>query len=221
MRVLEESLASPHPLGGLLPAIYHDDGFSQRFTQGLDTVLASLLSTLDNLEFYFDPELAPADFVDWLAGWLAIPAGDAGSLSERRQMIRRIPDLYRRRGTRGGLSDHIELVFHVRPEILETGGTWLSGSDGRPVESSEPRLVVRVRVEDTRSFPTEALSAFVEANKPAHVPHSVEVLPVGGSSVGVPDGSPAGSPSTGGEGRLPAVRRSPYRGYGPVRKGDM
>ena len=61
MRGTVPGLASPHPLGETLPALYADDSFAQRLCQGLDEVLAPLLSTLDCLPAYLDPATAPAD----------------------------------------------------------------------------------------------------------------------------------------------------------------
>ena len=40
VRGLVDGLASPHPIGALLPALYQEDEFAQRFTSGLDDVLA-------------------------------------------------------------------------------------------------------------------------------------------------------------------------------------
>jgi hypothetical protein len=47
MRGTVPGLASPHPLGGTLPALYADDSFAQRLCDGLDEVLAPVLATLD------------------------------------------------------------------------------------------------------------------------------------------------------------------------------
>ena len=63
-------LATPHPLGELLPGLYLDDDLVQRWTAGLDEVLAPVFLTLDSLDAYFDSRLAPIDFVGWLAGWV-------------------------------------------------------------------------------------------------------------------------------------------------------
>src|ERR1700730_1144995 len=63
-------LPSRYPIGGLLPALYADDDFAQRFTAGLDTMIAPVVSTLDNLAAYFDSRLAPEDFLMWLASWV-------------------------------------------------------------------------------------------------------------------------------------------------------
>ena len=66
-RGLVAGLDAAHPLGWLLPAMYQEDEFAQRFTGALDTVLAPLVTALDNLDAYVDPALAPPDFLEWLA----------------------------------------------------------------------------------------------------------------------------------------------------------
>lgn len=69
-RAAVPGLPSRHPIGEQLPALYAEDDFAQRFTAGLDTVLAPVFATLDSLPSYFDPRLAPADFLSWLASWV-------------------------------------------------------------------------------------------------------------------------------------------------------
>lgn len=220
MRAIAERLPSAHPIGRLLPGIYQDDDFLQRFTQGLDSVLAVVVSTLDNLEAYFDPELAPTDFVDWLAGWLGLVRDPARSLGDTRSILMRVSEIYRWRGTSHGLVDHIEVAFGVRPQIAETGGTSYASQAGAALPgSSTPRMVVTVRVEDPSSFSREALDQFVAANKPAHIPHRVEVLPIGGRSV-EPEGPPPPASPQQHAGQVPPASGSPYRGYGPVGRDD-
>ena len=72
MRAHVPGLASPHPLGDRLPAMYLEDSFIQRMTAAFDDVLAPIFSSLDNLEAYVDPELAPEDFVLWLGDWVGL-----------------------------------------------------------------------------------------------------------------------------------------------------
>src|SRR5262249_33790086 len=64
MRGLIESLASPRPIGAELPAAFQEDDFCQRMMTAFDEVLAPLFTTLDCLDSYLDPRLAPDDFVD-------------------------------------------------------------------------------------------------------------------------------------------------------------
>lgn len=225
MRAMDEALLSPHPLGHLLPGIYFEDDFAQRFTQGLDSVVSSLLSTLDNLESYFDPDLSPADFIQWLSGWVGLAGEPSESLEGRREMIKRAVEIYRSRGTVKGLTDHIALAFGVVPEIRETGGVSTSSTSRSALPGSEEgELVVIMRVPDPAAFNRNGLDGFVRANKPAHLPHRIEVLApgetAGRSSRGGPQSPPPARGNGKGDGRLPETQRSPYRGYGPVRRGD-
>ena len=71
-----KALVSPHPLGAYLPALYQEDEFAQRWTSGLDVVLAPIFHSMDNIEAYLDPRLAPADFLDWLASWMGLVADE-------------------------------------------------------------------------------------------------------------------------------------------------
>lgn len=95
-------LPSPHPIGEWLPALYAEDDFAQRFTAGLDTVLAPVFATLDNLPAYFQPRLAPADFLGWLASWVAVEADPAWPEEVRRSVVERAVELHRWRAPGAG-----------------------------------------------------------------------------------------------------------------------
>ena len=225
MRAMDEALLSPHPIGHLLPGIYLEDGFAQRFTQGLDSVVSSLLSTLDNLESYFDPDLSPADFIHWLSGWVGLAGEPSDTVEGRRRMIKRAVEIYRARGTVQGLTDHIALAFGIAPEIRETGGVSTSATSRSPLPGSDAgELVVIIRVPDPASFNRSGLERFVRANKPVHLPHRIEVLApgetAGRSARGGPQTPPPARGDGKGDGTVPEVRRPLYRGYGPVRRGD-
>ena len=69
-RGMVAGLASPAPLLHRLPGVLQDDEFTQRFVRAFDDAYAPILTTLDSLACYFDPHLAPPDFVDFLAGWV-------------------------------------------------------------------------------------------------------------------------------------------------------
>ena len=73
-------LVSPHPLGERLPALYQEDSFTQRLLAAMDQVLAPVLGSLDSLDAYLDPSLAPEDFLHWLAGWLGFALDESWPL---------------------------------------------------------------------------------------------------------------------------------------------
>jgi phage tail-like protein len=176
MRGTVPGLASPHPLGETLPAIYADDRFAQRLCRGLDEVLAPVLSTLDCLPAYLDPATAPADMVEWLASWVggAIPPGMPDV--RRRQLVAAAARLYVWRGTLSAIRTIVELSSGQTPEILESGGTSWSmdphaALPGRP----EPELVIRLRAGP--EVDQRRLIALIGAFVPAHVPWQLELVP--------------------------------------------
>lgn len=177
MRALIPGLEAAHPLGLALPGLYQDDGFAQRLTRALDEVLAPVISTLDSLDTYFDPALAPADFVAWVGSWVGVIAEDAGPLHRQRALVTQAVELYRWRGTRRGVAEFVQLYTGAEPEIIESGGvSWSPVPEGTPPGSDEPLLVVRVRLTDPSEVAIRRLDALVAATKPAHIPHRVEVV---------------------------------------------
>lgn len=133
-----------------LPAVYREQGsgtqpeFTNRFLlaferllsgiQGDGTLPKSLEDILDRVQDYFDPNLTPPQFIDWLASWVALelrqeedwmqddfgqttlPADqlipfDLGLARDtrNRDLIKNAAALYRQRGTRAGLEQFIAI----------------------------------------------------------------------------------------------------------------
>ncbi|MFJ9620397.1 phage tail protein I [Streptomyces sp. NPDC101181] len=171
-------LPSRYPIGELLPALYADDDLAQRFTAGLDTVLAPVLSTLDNLPAYVDPALAPADFLPWLASWVGMDLDPAWPVELRRAVVARAVELHRRRGTRRGLVERLRLCCGVGAEVRDGGGATWSATPGAalpPPPSGE--LLVRVwPVRAGDAVDERRVRDVVAASCPVHLGHRVEVL---------------------------------------------
>jgi phage tail-like protein len=166
-RRIVSGLQTRYPLGLQLPGVYADDDLVQRLTEGLDEVLAPVPAVLDSLPAYFDPRLAPDDFVTLLAAWV-------GAEGEVRGAVRG----HAARGTAKGLAEQIRQVFGVTPEIEESGGTVWSATALTPLPGApEPHLTVRLRVPNAEAVDAAAVSAFVARNRPVHLPFTVEVIP--------------------------------------------
>ena len=103
-----------------------------------DEIVAPLFSTLDCLDSYLDPKLAPHDFVDWLASWVGVDIDETWTLERRRRLILDAVALYRIRGTAAGLAAHVNLYAGVTPEIAENGGCEWSQTAGIPCR--DPRI---------------------------------------------------------------------------------
>ena len=181
MRGTVTGLSSPHPLGGLMPAVFQDDNFTMRWTAALDDVLAPVMASLDCIEAYVDPMLAPEDFLVWLAGWSGMVLDENWPLPRQRAVVAATAELYRSRGTSAGLRRHLELVTGGQVEITESGGvTWsvtptLAETSGGPGDHQGPWVTVRVSVPDPDQINVRALDALIGAIKPAHVIHRLEV----------------------------------------------
>lgn len=184
MRGTAAGLDSPHPLGGLMPAVYQDDEFTMRWTGALDQVLAPVIASLDCLDAYVDPRLAPEDFLGWLAGWCGMVLDENWPLPRRRDVVSAMAALYRGRGTLAGLRDHVQLVTGGQVEVTDSGGaSWSADPGGGPDpgpgsgsgSGSAPSVAVRVTVADPAQVNVRALDALISAIKPAHVIHKLEV----------------------------------------------
>jgi phage tail-like protein len=169
-------LTSPYPLGHALPAIFQDDDFTQRWLAGLDEVLAPVFCTLDNIDSYFDPQLAPDDFVSWLASWVGLVVDETWTVERRRQLVAEAAELYRLRGTAKGLAAHVAAFTGVMPEVIESGGAgWSASPDGAMPGDDSCSVTVRVAAA-AGAIDVERLDRIVAAAKPAHVVHTVELV---------------------------------------------
>lgn len=175
MRGLVAGLENPHPLGPALPALYQDDDVAQRFLSAFDEALAPVLCTLDNVDAYFDPRLAPEDFVAWLGGWVGLSLDENWPEARRRALVADAAGLFRWRGTVRGLAAHLALYVGSVPEITEAGGVAWSGVPGQPMPANDPHLSVVVRVPEPSALDLARVHAIIVAAKPAHVPHTLRV----------------------------------------------
>jgi phage tail-like protein len=105
-----------------LPAVYREDeasaDFLERFLANFEGVFTTLEDRIATASALFDVRSAPADTLDWLAGWLGLVLDPAVDESRRRLLIRFAMPLYQYRGTVQGLRLAAELVLSrcVRPE---------------------------------------------------------------------------------------------------------
>ena len=219
---------NPHPLAQTLPGVYRDawiderrrtarEPFGTRFISALDTVLAPVLATLDNVDAYFDADTTPEDFLAWLGEWVAASVDAGWPEDRRRAFVGQAAELYRRRGTAAGLRDHVQIHTGGLVEIVENGASsWSAKPDGKLPGSPEPVVVVRVTVDDPDSIDKTKLEAMVHASKPAHVVHRVEV--VGTAQRASRKAKAAGGARRAEQPASPSSRRSPRSRRSPKRR---
>lgn len=168
------------PIIQQLPSIYQDGMFLRAFTSGLDEVLAPAVAVLDCLHSYIDPALAPADFVEWLGGWVGTTLDEDWPLDRRRQFIAHAASVYAARGTRHGLIDELELYTGGGVAVDDPGKVWTSSLPtdraGREERHTADRTVrVTVDVPDGGAVNWPALQVMVRDAVPAHLPVEIEL----------------------------------------------
>ncbi|HMG53565.1 MAG TPA: phage tail protein, partial [Kofleriaceae bacterium] len=110
-----------------LPAIYRrSDAVGRNLVRELCFLFEHMFDSVeinlnDGWRFY-DPHVAPLDFLNWLSGWTAFSLDLDWPEPQKRALIKRAVDLYRIRGTKRGLSLFLRLFTGHEPDIQEN--TW-------------------------------------------------------------------------------------------------
>ncbi|MCU1566716.1 MAG: phage tail protein [Pseudarthrobacter sp.] len=180
MRGMVNGLASPVPLAPRLPAVLQEDDFLRQFLRAFDDALAPVFTTLDGLDSYFDPRLAPEDFLDWLADWVGIRLDESWPADQRRAVVANAAMIHRRRGTLPGVSDAVRLAVGgaLDVQIEDSGGASWSSTPGADFPGSPAALLhVRVFADSPEDVNVRRLEGVINAVKPAHVFHKLEIVP--------------------------------------------
>jgi phage tail-like protein len=101
-----------------LPAIYREDersaAFLERFLSIFESVFADIEEDIGATTRYLDANGVPAEHLSWLGDWLALEAGETWPTPAKRELLRRAPDLFKKRGTRAGLLEIVGIYLdHV------------------------------------------------------------------------------------------------------------
>jgi len=137
-------------LNEYLPAVYRDDptsaSFVERYLANVEGTLTTLEGRIEQVESFFDPRTAPADTLDWLAGWLGLSLDFQWSEATRRLFLRHAPQMLRERGTCAGLVRAIRLALDPWPcDEIFTATPCSAGGDA----AFGVRVVERFRTRQT------------------------------------------------------------------------
>jgi phage tail-like protein len=151
-----------------LPDIYSEgrggglflDGFLRIF----DSIWHPLERQIDYLYTYFDPRLAPSDFLPWLGTWVDLVLDENWPEARRRNLIQHAVELYRRRGTASALREYLMIFTGTEPEIIEDG------------DAANPfHFTVSFRVDDPGALDQDRVRRIIEEEKPAHTTYTLKV----------------------------------------------
>jgi phage tail-like protein len=147
-----------------LPGIYADHPLMGRLLNIFESIWSPLDRQIDQLYAYYDPQLAPAEFLPWLGTWVDLVLDENWPEARRRDLIQNAADLYRRRGTAGALRDYLAIYLGVTPRIVE------DGPEGNPYHFS-----VFLKVDDPDAIDQDRVRRIIEEEKPAHTIYTLSL----------------------------------------------
>lgn len=188
----------PNHLIDYLPAIYQEDEFIGKFILGFEKILLGiddkvlwtipkdevkfqpqgLEETITTISTLFDPQRTPKEFLNWLAGWVALSLREDWEEEAQRRFISRIVSLYQLRGTKQGMIEMlktytgmgVELYELVKP--LQIGVTSTVGVDtaigGGPPHYFRVKMFVNAFKPEVRERKKQIARAIIEQEKPSH-----------------------------------------------------
>lgn len=122
---------------------------------------------------------APAEFLEWLARWVAVTLRSHMSESQRREMIARAIPLYRKRGTREGLEQLVAIQSALRATITDASSPRAPGApdvSGRGPHFFHVQISLPSGSIEQRRRQREIVQEIVDAEKPAHTWYELEVI---------------------------------------------
>lgn len=191
-----------------LPAIFQQDADEQgvnfigRFLLAFEMILSGLgdpdhpglEEIIDRLHTYFDPgggkplgdpNQAPAQFLEWLASWVALTLRADLDERRRRDFIARAVPLYRLRGTKQGLEEYVSIYTRLAATINEMNTPFQIGAHSTIgvdtlLDGGGPhffRVLIRLPTPDPGQvrYHREVVTAIVDMEKPAHTYYALDV----------------------------------------------
>lgn len=146
-----------------LPEIYQNDDFIPRYLNIIESVITPIIWAIDNLDFYFTPELAPSEWLRWIASWFDILIIPELPIDRQRRIVQQIGWLFLRRGTKGALERLLELYFGVTPEIIEP-------------KDDPCHFIVRLAMSESQvKLPRDTVDRLIVSQKPAFASYTLEL----------------------------------------------
>lgn len=175
-----------------LPAIYRrSDAVGRNLVRELTFLFEHMFASIDGKvedgHRFYDPYLAPEEFLTWLAGWTAFTLDLDWPEDKKRSLIKRAVDLYRTRGTRRGLALFLRLFTGHEPDITENHWPFKGfrvESEARigldsvilpPVDLAHCFVVsMPVRFEDVPPEMVIRIHQIIQMEKPAHTQYYLQ-----------------------------------------------
>jgi phage tail-like protein len=177
-----------------MPSIYRDDEVMNRLLMFFESFWEPIESQVEGLPNYFDPLLTPPDFLPWLAAWMDITLNQRWPEESQRKLILNAYKLYRKRGTRQGLAEILEIFTGGEPSINEhLANNFILGQNsmlGRGIALGKHNLqntftvnlhlppaegVSEEEIKEKEAQRTRHIKTIIENEKPAFTGYTLEI----------------------------------------------
>ncbi|MEZ4660544.1 MAG: phage tail protein [Caldilineaceae bacterium] len=166
-----------------LPAIFRQDAFAGRFLLAMEAILSGLdaeraaefgLEPVVGLEAkiaqvhrLFDPQTTDAEFLPWLASWVAIALRADWDEATQRAFIQKIVPLYKLRGTKAGLE--AMLTIYTREPVT------IYDDFDEPAHYFQVKMTLSDRNKDSLRRKQQIARAIIDQEKPAHTFYALQI----------------------------------------------
>ncbi|MFT5431173.1 MAG: phage tail-like protein [Myxococcota bacterium] len=200
-----------------LPQIYQQDTalgntFLKRYLWIFQHVTTSVTDKLDHAHGYYDPRETPADFLPWLASWVALSLDIDWDDLKKRKLVRAAAEMYKYRGTKRAMIDILEIFCDKAPRIVENAWPYAGFCIGVTSSVGEDTIIlpqinldhcfmvyIPVGADEITEEMVVKIHNIINLEKPAHTMYFLQFqteevraapqvfMQVGVSHLGVPD----------------------------------
>ena len=171
-------LHSPFPLREQIPPMLQEDPAICGFLDGLDELIAPVISVLDSFDAYLDPQLAPLDMGRYMGGWVLASMDDVWTEEIVRRDVSRAAERAKWAGTEHALRDRL-VPYEVKElSVTDPGGTSAETTPTDPSTWRDPDelvVIIKVTPKVPGSAEIERIERIARTVVPAHVSVRVTV----------------------------------------------
>ena len=172
-----------------LPAIFQgesgqtESSFTERFLRAFEEYLNDFETRIEESSLAMNVDFAPPEFLPWLAECVGLTLDSGFPESKKRRFLHEAAALFRMRGSRRGLSRHLEIYSGVKPQIFDRPHRGLKLGEGT-VFGRKPRLghlaehtfLVVLTVPRSSKIDMNVVKRIIEAHRPAHTAYELSVI---------------------------------------------